>query len=201
MTPQMRRFSDEAFTIHDFLSRETCEEYIRLSEELGYSPAPLSTLDGPRMTPDVRNNDRVMLDDPRLADELWDRLRLFVPQRLKAPDQEPGRATRRFCSPIGLNERLRFYRYDPGQRFDWHFDGYHARDNGERSRLTFLVYLNDDFKGGETDLDLYRGPVRVQPIRGSALVFIHHVLHQGAPVVSGRKYVLRTDVMYSLTRA
>jgi len=29
-----------------------------------------------------------------------------------------------------------------------------------------------------------------------ALVFIHRQLHEGAPVIQGRKYVLRTDVMY-----
>jgi hypothetical protein len=29
-----------------------------------------------------------------------------------------------------------------------------------------------------------------------ALVFEHPVRHQGAPVTAGRKYVLRTDVMY-----
>jgi len=50
----------------------------------------------------------------------------------------------------GLNERLRFYRYDPGQKFDWHQDGYYERENGERSQFTFMVYLNDGFGGGGT---------------------------------------------------
>jgi len=30
------------------------------------------------------------------------------------------------------------------------------------------------------------------------LGFVHLQLHEGAPVVRGRKYVLRTDVMYTL---
>jgi hypothetical protein len=29
-----------------------------------------------------------------------------------------------------------------------------------------------------------------------ALVFVHRQLHEGALVLQGRKYVLRTDVMY-----
>jgi hypothetical protein len=31
-----------------------------------------------------------------------------------------------------------------------------------------------------------------------ALIFVHDQLHEGAAVVSGRKYVLRTDVMYTI---
>jgi hypothetical protein len=30
-----------------------------------------------------------------------------------------------------------------------------------------------------------------------ALVFVHQQLHEGASVGTGRKYVLRTDVMYA----
>jgi hypothetical protein len=29
-----------------------------------------------------------------------------------------------------------------------------------------------------------------------ALVFVHQQLHEGAPIVEGRTYVLRTDVLY-----
>lgn len=61
-----------------------------------------------------------------------------------------------------------------------------------------MVYLNDDFAGGTTDFygddELPRASIR--PKRGMALVFVHAQLHEGAPVISGRKYVLRTDVMY-----
>ena len=36
----------------------------------------------------------------------------------------------------------------------------------------------------------------MRPEWGKALVFYHRQLHEGLPVVRGRKYVLRTDVMY-----
>ncbi len=62
-----------------------------------------------------------------------------------------------------------------------------------------MVYLNSDFTGGETkfyndDRELH---IAVQPESGTALVFVHRQLHEGASVLSGRKYVLRTDVMYA----
>ncbi len=38
--------------------------------------------------------------------------------------------------------------------------------------------------------------VRVTPVAGTLLVLTHNVLHQGATVTAGTKYVLRSDVMY-----
>ncbi|MDF3030995.1 MAG: putative iron-regulated protein [Moraxellaceae bacterium] len=36
----------------------------------------------------------------------------------------------------------------------------------------------------------------VRPAAGMVLVFPHSIMHQGTPVTSGVKYVLRTDVTY-----
>ena len=61
-----------------------------------------------------------------------------------------------------------------------------------------MVYLNDDYTGGETKFYHGRGAPRlsVRPEQGMALVFVHRQLHEGAAVITRRKYVLRTDVMY-----
>lgn len=32
---------------------------------------------------------------------------------------------------------------------------------------------------------------------GSVLIFEHPILHEGSKLISGRKYAIRTDVMYS----
>ena len=88
--------------------------------------------------------------------------------------------------------RVDFYRYDVGQQFDWHYDGCYERPNGERSWLTFMIYLNGDFDGGQTAFE----NAAVEPDTGMALFFVHQVLHKGQPVTNGRKYVLRSDVMY-----
>ena len=182
---------DDLFVIHDFLSPEECEYYTTLSESVGYGDAPITTSAGFVMRKDIRNNDRVILDEPRIAEVMWERLRPFFPERLQ------------FWVPVGLNERWRFYRYDPGQQFDWHFDGAYERSPLERSAFTFMIYLNGGVAGGATEFNL-RGTgrvrdedasVRVQPEAGKALVFVHRILHRGAPVADGRKYVMRTDVM------
>ncbi len=175
------------FLIHDFLTVQECDEFISLSEDAGYDDAPLTTVAGPVVNKDVRNNARYMMDDPFLAVLLWSRAQPFIP-----PELEGWKA-------LGLNERFRFYRYDRGQRFDVHLDGHFRRDNGEQSQLTFMVYLNDGFEGGATtfyDQEGSRPTANVEPRTGTALVFVHRQWHEGGPVIDGRKYVLRTDVMY-----
>ena len=182
---------DDLFVVHEFLSPEECDYYVTLTESAGYAGAPITTSGGPVMRKDIRNNDRVMIDDPRIAGAVWERLRPFLAERMQ------------FWVPVGLNERFRFYRYDPGQQFDWHFDGAFERSAQERSAFTLMIYLNGGVAGGATEFNLRSsGPtqkndpiVRVQPEAGKALLFPHRIYHRGAPVADGRKYVMRTDVM------
>lgn len=174
----------DLFLIHDFLSPAECERFIAASEAEGYGDAPITTSVGFVMRKDIRDNARVVHDDPELASELFERARPFLP---------PTWFTWELA---GFNERFRYYRYDPGQRFNRHLDGYYERPNGKRSHLTFMIYLNGGCEGGATAFHDLRPKLLVTPEAGKALVFNHRRLHEGMPVLSGRKYVLRTDVMY-----
>lgn len=164
------------------LRREECEALLERAEALGFEDAPITTPWGFVRAPEVRDNTRVLLDDPALAAALWERVREALPARVGN------------WRVVGLNERFRFYRYAQGQKFAWHRDGAFRRSPEERSVLTLLFYLNEGFEGGATEFELYE-PLRVVPRQGAALAFEHRVLHQGAPVLRGRKDVLRTDVM------
>jgi hypothetical protein len=55
-----------------------------------------------------------------------------------------------------------------------------------------MIYLNDDFLGEETKFD----DISVHPKTGTALCFIHEQKHEGMPILSHAKYVLRSDVIY-----
>src|SRR5688572_15126989 len=79
--PDYEWITDEIFTVSEFLSTAECAHYIQLAESLGFDEAPLSTAFGPQYVPEVRNNQRVLLDDAQLAGELWDRGRDFIPLR------------------------------------------------------------------------------------------------------------------------
>ncbi|WP_198420816.1 2OG-Fe(II) oxygenase [Massilia atriviolacea] len=169
-----------AFLIEHFLSPAMCQHYIALGEEAGYVPSEVNFRDGARRAEEIRNNDRVILDDAALADSLFQRARALLPARIDGWELS------------GLNERFRFYRYGPREYFKWHRDGVFARSPDEESRLTFMIYLNGDVEGGDTE---FRTEF-IKPQEGAALVFPHTLLHQGTEVVDGLKYVLRTDVMY-----
>lgn len=169
------------FTIANFLSATECAEFIGNSERTGYDEAAIQVGQGQQQViKDVRNNDRIIFDGPQLADFIFARARPLL------PDAVPG------WKPIGLNERLRFYRYTPGQYFKWHIDGAYHRSPDEVSQLTLLIYLNADYQGGATEFTWDT----IAPQLGMALVFPHQMRHQGTPLTAGIKYVLRTDVMY-----
>ncbi|MRG95862.1 prolyl hydroxylase family protein [Polyangium spumosum] len=176
----------ELFTLSNVLRPAECAELIQRAEAHGFSDAPITVgANKFMMAPDIRNNRRVMQDDPALAAKLWPRISAYVPSQLGV------------YRPVGLNERFRYYRYTPGQQFDWHRDGAFLRSQEEQSLLTLIFYLNDDCVGGTTDfMFVTDDELRVTPQRGMALVFSHPLYHRGAPVIEGTKYVLRTDVMY-----
>ena len=166
----------------EFLSPQECEDYIEWAEDIGFEEALIQVSgQGQVMNKDVRDNYRVILDSIIVARHLWNRMEHI------APEMEGW-------EPIGLNERIRFYRYEFGQQFKRHMDGPHRRENGERSWVTMIIYLNDDFDGGATQfIDPFQ---MVYPETGSMLLFKHRQLHQGDPVTKGTKYVMRTDIMY-----
>lgn len=181
----------DVFTVAGVLDAAECRALIERGEALGFTPAPVRAAGGPTRRTDIRDNDRAAFTDPDLAAWLWDRCREHIPAVF-----EGGAA-------VGLDPDFRLYRYDPGQRFNRHKDGTAERGPTERTRLTGLVYLNDDFSGGETAFyaaDLVDGArpevAAVTPRAGSALFFRHDWWHEGRAVTAGRKYVLRTDVFY-----
>ena len=178
------------FLLLNFLSNDECAALIRRSEGLTYEVGTV----GGVVAEEIRNNERVLVDDKTLADRLFQRAASWLPRVVEHRHL------------VGFNERWRFYRYRPGQTFQPHRDGsYLSLKTYEKSEVTFLIYLNDNMVGGETrfftDMDQVarRCPyLTVKPTTGAALVFLHSIWHEGAVVQSGEKYVLRTDVMYKL---
>jgi hypothetical protein len=171
------RFEDAPllWTVDDVYSPSECASFIRLIEES--SPALATN------NPLYRDQDRVVRDDPGIAGDLFARLRPFLP------------ATMGELLIVGLNERLRFYRYRVGQRFEPHTDHWYRPNAFQITLHTVLVYFNEDFEGGETRFQEEIDRV-VVPRRGMVAIFQHKIRHEGCAVRSGVKYAMRSDVIY-----
>lgn len=172
---------DGIFFIENFFNEEECDALIRSYEDKGFEEAKINTRFGEQDIKDVRNNERIIFDDYDLAKNLFNKLNPFLPPEIDS------------WQPSGLNEKFRFYRYKDQQYFKWHIDGSFKRDYFEVSKLTVLFYLNENYKGGETEFE----EVRVSPRKGMALIFPHRLRHQGVALSEGTKYVLRSDIMYA----
>ncbi len=167
------------WTIPHFLSENECRQLIGFAEGFGFEEATVGLSSGARLMKGVRDNFRAEVDDDALANRLW------------APIQDEFPATFEGIVPVGLNPHFRFYRYENGQKFKRHIDG-RQKVGVLESRVTFMIYLNANFEGGATAFD----EVSIQPETGTALLFVHELKHEGCPVESGKKYVLRSDVLF-----
>ncbi|WP_025740542.1 2OG-Fe(II) oxygenase [Aquimarina pacifica] len=173
----------EVFLVKEFLSHDMCIHFINKGEEVSFEEAKVN-IDGRQvLVKGIRNNKRILFKDGILAEKIWKEIRPHVPDTIG------------LYNSVGLNEMFRIYKYEEGQRFKMHRDGSYKRNEKECSFLSFLIYLNDGFEGGET---YFESGVTVTPNQGDALLFRHPLRHEGKPILSGIKYVLRTDIMYKL---
>jgi prolyl 4-hydroxylase len=96
-------------------------------------------------------------------------------------------------------ENLQVVKYEKGGFYKTHYDDVITKKNENRTYrvFTFLIYLNDDYTGGQTKFPKIN--FTVQPRKNSA-VFFHNLddskryfnkysLHGGLPVKDGTKYV------------
>ena len=171
----------DIFLIEDFLTETECNQYIALAQDKVFEEAKINVFGRQRMNKGIRNNDRLMIFDTAIAEELFNKSVDFLPQEHNG------------YQILNFNEMLRVYKYTLGQQFKMHRDGSYIRNEREKSIYTFMIYLNDDFEGGETE---FENLFAVAPKKGTALIFHHPLRHEGKTLISGVKYVLRTDIMY-----
>mmetsp|Transcript_16389 Transcript_16389/g.24154 ORF Transcript_16389/g.24154 Transcript_16389/m.24154 type:complete len:197 (+) Transcript_16389:306-896(+) len=177
------------------LSTEECHAIMDRSETMGFKPALFNEI----YQPNARKSDRVMVDDPKFAASLYERLQGALPQSKR----EGGIK----YVATGLNERMRILRYKEGHAFPAHHDGRYQRSDGsEVSFYTIIIYLNEDFAGGNTVLfpdsrfRTDKESISITPKRGLVLCFDHYVEHEGAFLKEGVKYAIRTDLMFTETQ-
>jgi hypothetical protein len=220
-----RKFGGRCIAIHNALTQEECDYLIK---EMNRDMEPV------RYRRDYRRNDRCVFESTKLADLLWKRLQPIASELVLVSDEDPSKqrlASEEFgeCpdelrmgytkegvwQPSGLNECLRFCKYNPGDFFRKHCDACFVRSEDEQSWFTTMFYLNGDFEGGATRFLHIDGPsstchdtqlnaakddevlASVAPEPGLCLLFFQPgLLHEGEDLHKGMKYILRTDMMF-----
>lgn len=176
---QVRQLSQDICSVESFLSPDECLMWITRGKEIGFREAEVAFETGAQLFKGIRDNERVELHDEALAQQLFQKVEPFL------WDVED-------LKPCGCVPHIRIYRYRDGQRFKAHRDG-SKEWQGKHSRITFMVYLNDNYAGGETLFE----EIKITPRTGMALLFNHGLKHEAKPVLEGCKYVLRLDILYA----
>ena len=182
----------QIWEIYDILNEAECNKIINLSKHAGFVEAQVLLDDDT-----VGNNDYVRKGGVSWVgkgrDPVIDKLSRIASSITKLP--------------IENQEILQVSKYTVGQMFTSHYDPCIPENHSDNfcdhenfyagaRIMTFLLYLNDDFTGGETDFPAI--PFTVRPKRGKAILFwntdeneiLHdEALHRGKEVISGEKYI------------
>jgi len=185
--------SPPIFVVENFLPAPVCDWLVERALRKGMRAALVYTSDGQKGIQPDRNN--TISGFVKTEGDLVVQL---VSRRI-------ARAT---GTPLDNHEPLAVFRYTRGQEYKPHFDfadpgapeGGNYADESARFGMrmaTVLVYLNDNYEGGETSFPRLSWQFRGR--KGDALIFWsvpiggkpdRNSLHAGKPVTSGAKWLL-----------
>ncbi len=205
-----------AYQLLNVLSGEECQRFIGITETLGYLEDAAVSL--PRSV--RHNHSTTWVVDEQTDYLIWSRIAHLVSQdgRWFGNKSPVGLNARFRFYRYSMGDFFKPHTDGswPGSRVI----------NGELiasaypdrwSQMTVLFFLSDNFMGGETEFFLEsdgeitdsensKSTTRVVSVRtplGAALCFPHgqhplHCVHGSAPIQSGTKYIIRTDMLFEL---
>uniref|UniRef100_A0A0E0K802 Prolyl 4-hydroxylase alpha subunit domain-containing protein n=1 Tax=Oryza punctata TaxID=4537 RepID=A0A0E0K802_ORYPU len=143
-------------TVPNFFTSAEAKAFVDIAENIGFThQGSLGPLKGEA----YRDNDRISVTDPLLAQTIWESgiNKIFEDISIS------GKVA------TSLNPNIRFYRYTEGQRFGRHIDESVNLGDGSRTLYTLLIYLSGKgnakessgqaLVGGETVFYDHRGGV------------------------------------------
>jgi hypothetical protein len=197
------------YYIENVLTKLECEKLVEITQN------KYSTLKH-EFLPSEREGNRLLTNDETFAQVIFERIKKFIFQDPKLIDLKPcGFGVDGEWKVDHINPCFRYNQYiSPSVGFKAHRDATYIHNEDIRSILTLLIYINDDFEGGDTvfydtygtrtredlvDDELKRGYTerfRYKPKTGSVLIFNHNMIHEGEALSHGTKYVIRSDVVF-----
>lgn len=185
--------SSSSYTVHEiphFLSNEECDKLIQISILKGLETSEVVNFDSNELSESINKAHRN-------SETAWLKKNNDIVERIAK------RISELTNTPLELQEDLQCVRYQKGGIFKEHYDAYSEEElvsiykQGNRQRFsTFLIYLNDDYTGGETAFPKIKKTVI--PEKGKAIYFknidskneiIPESLHKGSRIKSGEKWI------------
>ena len=199
-------------SITGVFNKTECEELINISETMNYEnplifPRNLDkSLKNVQRISDknmkkgnnnyentIRDCQRIIIDSVPFAKVLEKKLIHIIPKTINRND-------RFYYKFEYINPKFRFLKYEESNHFIRHKDESYISKKNEKSLITILIYLNDDYQGAYTRFfsDTYdKVGLSLTPETGMVCLMQQDIEHEVPKIESGIKYVIRTELMYS----
>ena len=222
--------NDQIFTIDHVICTAKCRSIIDRANSKGWNNSAPSggghgRLVGRKYKEDPRTNKFCVFHDTEISKYLFDTVRSSLPSDLTFIGQNVyfhSVTKGAEWTPKFAYDKIRVYKYEVGNSFPEHIDYKvkrtvfrDGREYIQQSFITLLVYLNEDFKGGQTGYwpdhngihcrflraEEKQGckknhQIVITPKTGMMVVQDQNILHEGLPTIKGIKYILRTDIIH-----
>jgi len=173
--------------IKDFLTKEECDQIINISLN--------------EIKSCIGNNDFMKMHPIEIKDEnqeIWKKIRNLISESTNIPleNQENFLAIRYDKNGSYMEHYDSFVKYLKDSIYTNQFYEQSMASGGQR-KFTALVYLNDDFSGGETNFSKLNK--KIKPETGKLVYWNNldengdtnlNMIHAGMPVLDGQKWVL-----------
>lgn len=179
--------ASDVMLVHGALPDDLCRQFVAAAEHVAaWRQGSQVSGSGQPYVGDGRTSRNVPV---RAAEHpFWSRWEAMLGQAMWAAARLYSRWNRH-CVPV-RQDGWEVMRYEAGQKFDLHVDAIAGHGRWGDRQLSALLWLSDDFAGGETEFP--RQGVSLKPKAGTVAMFPPFWTHPhaAAPVESGVKYVV-----------
>ena len=182
----------------NFLSHDECDRIIQLSNETGLTPSHVYNVEN-KENDNTNSNDKIDTSHRKSSQTFLDDTIDPLIQAIS------NKCSEMLQIPMENAESLQVVKYDKSDYFNKHYDalcqdktksGINPHCRNDRY-ATILIYLNDDFIGGETYFPELN--ISVTPKKGNAILFYNTTrvtrelltksIHAGKPIQDGTKWI------------
>jgi hypothetical protein len=193
------------FVLENFFSSEECDYYVNKAKEIGFHNLKN------QYPEDYRNSERLSFLSDDIAALIWERLKNFLEKEDLNGKKPMNINVSGVWKPSRVNNGIKITKYTSGSFFKPHIDNVFIFNPQEITIHTILIYLNDEFEGGETNFCeipehglksflfngiSYKIIESIKPVKGRAIVFENYKCHEGSKLLSGTKYIMKTEIVF-----